>query len=374
MKTDSYQGRQLTNIILAAIVGFILGGIVLALTGYHPLEAYGALLSGFFSKPKYIAQVVVKSTPIILTGLSFLVAFKSGLFNMGAEGQYLTGAITATIVGSKLELPGGLHFLAAVVSAITASALLGAVIGILKTKWGVNEVISCIMFNWILLYLNNYLITIPWLKKPDAEASYEIRESAWSLVAGKWKTSQEGIAALTESNSPFAEMLLRTDLNYGIVIAVITAAAVGVLYKRTTIGYRLQSVGANIAASRLSGIGVEKNIIGAMTLSAAISGLAGALTITGMMPHRLSQLMAHEGYGFAGIAVSLIGANSPIGCIFSGLFYSMLEYGSLSIQSETGAASEIMDLVIGTIIFFIAISSLFRIVLGKGKRKENHYE
>ncbi len=363
---------QLTNIILATVVGFILGGIVLVLTGYNPLEAYGALFSGIFSKPKYIAQVVIKSTPIILTGLSFLVAFKSGLFNMGAEGQYLTGSIVAAIVGSKLDFPGGIHFLAVVVSAVTASALLGAVIGILKTKWGVNEVISCIMFNWFLLYLNNYLITTPWLKKPNAEASYEIHETAWSLVAGKWKTTEKGIAALSGSGSPFAEMLLRTDLNYGIVIAVIVAVIIYILYKKTTTGYRLQSVGANINASRLSGIPVEKNIICAMALSAAISGLAGALTITGMMPHRLSQLRVHEGYGFSGIAVALIGANSPIGCIFSGLFYSMLEYGSSSIQSKTGAASEIMDLVIGTIIFFIAISSLFRIVLKKKKGESKH--
>ncbi|MEF9988305.1 MAG: ABC transporter permease, partial [Christensenella sp.] len=342
--------------------------IVLLVAGYNPLEAYGALFKGVFSKPKYIAQVIIKSTPIILTGISFVVAFKSGLFNIGGEGQYIMGALTAVIVGSKLDLPPGLHFVVVILMAMVMAGLLGAFVGLLKTKFGVHEVISCVMLNWIMLYLSNFLITTPWLKKPGTEASIEASTSAWSVMLNSWKTSDAGMAQLTQSNSPMAEVLLKTDFNYGIIVAVIIAIGVYFLYKNTKKGYELRAVGINPYASRLAGIGVNKNIVLSMAISAAIAGLAGALMITGVMPHRVTQLATLEGYGFAGISVALIGACSPVGSVFSGLFYSMLTYGSASIQSEIGAASEIMDIVIGVIIYTIAISSVF-IMLANRKKK-----
>ncbi|MEG1753843.1 MAG: ABC transporter permease, partial [Christensenella sp.] len=193
--------KPVTSIFLAILIGFAVGAIVLLVAGYNPLEAYGALFKGVFSKPKYIAQVIIKSTPIILTGISFVVAFKSGLFNIGGEGQYIMGALTAVIVGSKLDLPPGLHFVVVILMAMVMAGLLGAFVGLLKTKFGVHEVISCVMLNWIMLYLSNFLITTPWLKKPGTEASIEASTSAWSVMLNSWKTSDAGMAQLTHSNS-----------------------------------------------------------------------------------------------------------------------------------------------------------------------------
>lgn len=367
MKMRELIKKPATGILLAILIGFVAGAVVLAVAGFNPLEAYGALFRGVFSKPKYIAQVIIKSTPIILTGISFVVAFKSGLFNIGGEGQYIMGALTAVIVGGKLELPPGLHFVVVIIMAMIMSGLLGAFVGVLKTRFGVHEVISCVMLNWIMLYLSNFLITTEWLKKPGTEASIEANTSAWSVVLNSWKTSDAGMEQLANSNSPMAEVLLKTDFNYGILVAVLIAVGVYFLYKNTTKGYELRAVGINQHASQLAGISVNKNVILSMAISAAIAGLAGALTITGVMPHRVTQLATHEGYGFAGISVALIGGCSPIGSIFSGLFYSMLTYGSASIQSEVGAASEIMDIVIGVIIYMIAISSLFIMLANRKK-------
>ncbi len=364
-KWETVIRKPIIGIFLAIIVGFGVGAIILAVAGYDPGQAYAALFKGVFSKPKYFAQVVIKSTPIILTGISFVVAFKSGLFNIGAEGQYIAGALAAVIVGSQLSLPPVMHFLVVVLAAMITAGLVGAFIGWLKARFHVHEVISCVMINWIMLYLSNYLITLDWLKKPGTEASFEAQTTSWSVIANGWKTSEEGVKQLAGSDSPFAEVLLKTDLNYGIFIAILVGILVYLLYKNSVKGFQLRAVGLNPHASRLAGIAVNKNIIHAMMISAAIAGLAGALTITGVMPHRVTQLAMHEGYGFAGISVALIGGGSPIGSIFSGLFYSMLSYGSASIQSEVGAASEIMDIVVGVIIYMIAISSFIVMILNK---------
>lgn len=334
--------------------------------GYNPVEAYGALFRGVFSKPKYIATVVIRATPIILTGISFIVAFRSGIFNIGGEGQYIVGTIAAVIVGSKLSLPPGIHMIAALLVAFAAAALAGALIGILKTKFGVHEVISCVMFNWLMFYLNNYMITLSWLKKPGGiQASIETLPSSWSLVARAWKFSPEGITKLANSSSPFAEMLLKTDLNWGIAIAIFVAICVHLLFKKTVKGYEFRAVGANPNASRLAGIHTDRITIQSMAISAAISGLAGGLMITGVMPHRIAQLQAMEGYGFAGIAVALIGGNSPIGSVFAGLFYSALTYGGASIQTKIGAPGEIITIVIGAIVYAISISAVFTRLFGK---------
>ncbi|MDL2236479.1 ABC transporter permease [Christensenellaceae bacterium OttesenSCG-928-K19] len=361
--------KPIVGILLAIAIGFAVGAIVLLIAGYNPGEAYGALFRGVFSKPKYFAQVTIKSTPIILTGISFVVAFKSGLFNIGSEGQYITGALVAAIVGSQINLPPVIHFIVVILAAMVAAGLVGALVGFLKSRFHVHEVISCVMINWIMLYLSNYMITLPWFKKAGTEASVEALESSWSVVANNWKTSEEGLQQLAGSDSPWAEALLKTDLNYGILIAVIVAIGIYLLYKNTVKGYELRAVGINPHAAKLAGISVDKSIVTSMAISAAIAGLAGALTITGVMPHRVTQLSMHEGYGFAGISVALIGGGSPIGSIFSGIFYSMLTYGSASIQSETGAAGEIMDIVIGVIIYLIAISSLIIMLLNRKSAK-----
>ena len=134
--------KPLTSIVISIVLGFVVGAVVLSVAGYNPLEAYAAMFRGIFSKPKYMAQVVIKSTPLILTGLSVAFAFKTGLFNIGAEGQYIIGSVAAVLVGAKLSLPPVLHFLAVVLAAMVAAGLWGCFAGFLKAKFGINEVIT----------------------------------------------------------------------------------------------------------------------------------------------------------------------------------------------------------------------------------------
>lgn len=171
--------------------------------------------------------------------------------------------------------------------------------------------------------------------------------------------------------------MLKTDLNYGILFAILAALLVWFVLNRTCKGFELRSVGFNSDAARFAGINVNRNIMHSMFIAGALAGLAGALQMTGVMPHRISMLAAQEGYGFDGISVALIANSSPIGCIFSGLLFGGLKYGGSAIQSTTGAPSEVINIVIGTIVFFIAMSTMFRVLADKlakrgGKRHASH--
>lgn len=344
-------------------MGLIVGAVVLAIAGYNPVAAYGAMLRGVFSKPKYMVQVLIRCTPLILTGLSISFAFKTGMFNIGAEGQAIIGMVTAVVVGYCVPLPPGIHFIVVAVASMTAAALWGAAVGLLKSRFGIHEVISGIMLNWIALYLNNYMIGMAWLKKPQTEASYEVLESSWIVMLQNWKTSTAGREWLLDGSHPIlSDVLIKTDLNYGIFIAIAAAAVIWFILNRTTKGYEMRAVGAGSEAARFAGIRVDRNIVQSLAIAGALAGLAGAIVITGAMPHRITTLTAQPGYGFDGISVALMANTSPLGVIASALLFSGLQYGGSAIQAELGAPSEIINIVIGTIIFFIAMSGAFKML------------
>ena len=355
--------RPITGILISIVMGFIVGAVVLTIAGYSPLAAYREMILGVFSKPKYMVQVIIRATPLIFTGLSISFAFKTGMFNIGAEGQAIMGMVTAAVVGYCIELPPVIHFIAVALAAIVVAGLWGALVGVLKAKFGIHEVISGIMLNWIALYFNNFMISMPWLKKPEAEASYEVLESSWLVVLNSWKTSDAGRERLLDGTHPvLSDVLIRTDLNYGIFLAIAAAALVWFLLTRTTKGYEMRAVGSGADAARFAGINVNKNLILSLAIAGALAGLAGAVVITGTMPHRISVLTAQPGYGFDGISVALMANTSPFGVIASALLFAGLQYGGSSIQAELGAPSEIINIVIGTIIFFIAMSGAFRML------------
>ena len=355
--------RPITGILISIVMGFIVGAVVLTIAGYSPLAAYREMILGVFSKPKYMVQVIIRATPLIFTGLSISFAFKTGMFNIGAEGQAIMGMVTAAVVGYCIELPPVIHFIAVALAAIVVAGLWGALVCVLKAKFGIHEVISGIMLNWIALYFNNFMISMPWLKKPEAEASYEVLESSWLVVLNSWKTSDAGREWLLDGTHPvLSDVLIRTDLNYGIFLAIAAAALVWFLLTRTTKGYEMRAVGSGADAARFAGINVNKNLILSLAIAGALAGLAGAVVITGTMPHRISVLTAQPGYGFDGISVALMANTSPFGVIATALLFAGPQYGGSSIQAELGAPSEIINIVIGTIIFFIAMSGAFRML------------
>lgn len=363
--------KPITSTLIAIFLGFVVAAIVLTFAGYNPASAMTALFKGIFSKPKYISNVIIKSTPIILTGLSVAFAFKTGLFNIGAEGQYIVAAIAATVVGIKLNLPAIIQIPIVILAGVAAAAALGGIIGILKAKFGIHEVISSIMFNWIALYLNNFVANLPAFHKPNTTGTYAVNESSFTMFLYKWKKSEAGVAFLKE-HQWLGDILLRTDVNFGIVAAIIIAILIWFMLYKTTKGYELRAVGFSKDAAEFAGINVNRNIVHAMVIAGAISGIAGVFTITGTAPHNISTLSMFENNGFNGLSVSLIANSSPVGCLFSGLLFGSLIYGGQSIQSEIGAPSEIINIMIGTIIFFVALTKIVPVIADKlSKRGES---
>lgn len=364
--------KPVTATFIAIFLGFIVSAIVLSIAGYNSIDAFSALFNGIFSKPKYISNTIIKATPIILTGLSVAFAFKTGLFNIGAEGQYIAGTIASTIVGIKLNLPAILEIPAVIIAGVLAGAIFGGIVGVLKAKFGIHEVITSIMLNWIALYLSNYIVATDVFHQPDSTSTYMINESGFTTILGNWKTSDAGIQFLSQ-HKWLSEVLLKTDVNIGIIVAIIMAVLISILLYKSAKGYELRAVGLNKDAAEFAGINVNRNIIQSMVIAGALSGLAGALAIAGTAPHKLSTMAAFENNGFNGLSVALIAGSSPIGCIFGGLLYGGLLYGGQSVQSAIGAPSEIINIMIGTIVFFVALTKVVPVLADKlSKRGEKN--
>lgn len=352
--------------VIAIFIGFIVAGIVLGVSGYNPFEVYGILFKGMFSKPRYIMNIIIKATPIILTGISFAFALRVGLFNIGVEGQYIVGTIAATVAGIVFDFPSYVQFPLILVIGALAGGLYGAIAGVLKAKRGIHEVITGIMFNWIAFYGGNYVVSLERFREQGTTTTYLINESGFDPIYN-WKMSEAGQQVLM-NNDFLREIIGKTTANIGIILAIIIAIVITFVLNKTTKGYELRAVGLNKYASEAAGINVEKNTIQTLLIAGAIAGLSGALSITGVS-QRLYELMALENYGFNGLSVALMAGGSPIGCILAGLLFAGLTYGGGTIQLEIGAPSEIIDILIGTIVFCMALVSVIPLIIEKISQK-----
>ncbi|MCC3863805.1 ABC transporter permease [Terrisporobacter petrolearius] len=336
---------------LSILLGLLVGAIVLIISGNSPIEAYGAMIEGIIGKPKYIAWTIIKATPYILTGLSIAFAFKTGLFNIGAEGQFIIGALVATVVGYSINLPAIIHIPLTMILAGLAGGLWGSIAGFLKSKFGINEVIATIMLNWIAFYLSNFMVSSSFISVPNSEASVNIQDSA--SIGIDWLKGLVGPA---------------TSVNWGIIVSIVLVLAIWFILTKTTLGFELRAVGHNKDAAEYAGIDVGKSILKSMAIAGLLAGVAGAIQVMGVT-HNITVLAAQEGYGFDGIAVALIANSNPIGVIFSGLLFGAFKYGGIKMQS-VGSPSEVINIVIGSIVFFIALSNGLRMLYIKMKQKK----
>ena len=330
------------HILLSIFLGFLVGAIFLKIMGLSVGAAYGRLLNSVTSL-KGFSYVIVYAVPYIVAGLSVAFSFKTGVFNIGAEGQFVVGsmaAVVTSLLGASLPKPIliPLCFLAA----MAVGALWGIIVGVLKTKWGINEVLSMIMFNWIAFYLSNFIAGIPAIKNEGtAEATKNIADNA-SLLFSKDFIKSAGLC-------PTA--------NWGILMAIAAMLLVWFIIEKTTLGYELKAVGYNKYAAEYGGINVNRSILTALAISGALAGLAGALHLMGRST-RISIFSSQEGFGFAGIVVALIGCSNPFGVYIAGLFYGALMYGGTRL-TLVGASSQLINVIVGTVVFFIAISVIF---------------
>ncbi|MDU3010132.1 MAG: ABC transporter permease [Peptoniphilus harei] len=344
--------------VLAIILGILIGSIILLVSGTNPIEAYKVIFFGAFGKPKYISWTIVKAVPLILTGLSVAFAFNTGLFNIGAEGQYIVGSIGALVVGLLVDLPPVLHGLVALLAGALCGYIWGAIVGILKAKFEVNEVISSIMMNWIGFYLSNYLLSFPILRNIESDNSYSIKNTASIKILGAWKTSEAGRAVL--ANNKFLRDILNPPVNFGIIIAIVAAIVIWYILKKTTLGYELRAVGFNQKAAEYGGISINKSIVTSMGIAGVLAGLAGAITVLGVSGN-IGIMAGQEGYGFDGMAVALIAGNNPLGTIPAALLYAGLTYGGGKLTT-IGTYSEVVKIIVGIMILFIAMPKLLDMI------------
>ena len=337
--------------LISIVIGFVVGAILLSIAKINPLDAYKQLFNGVFGKPKFMVWCLIYAAPLIFTGLSVAFSFKTGVFNIGAEGQFVVGSLTACVLGILVKAPAIIHVPLCFIGAALAGGIWGAIVGVLKIKKGVNEVLSYIMFNWIAFYLSNFVVNLSIIHKDGGgEATKDIAATARILAP-------KSIIAATGASAA----------NYGFILAIIFAVIVWFIINRTTLGFKLRAVGFSNTAAQYAGIDTGKSFLTAMAFSGALAGIGGAVQLMGMSG-RISQFSGQEGYGFQGITVALIASSNPIACIFAGIFYGAMKYGGGKL-SLVNAPAEVVDIIMGIIILFIAISSLFKnIFLKHGKK------
>lgn len=346
---ESLQQQNAFYTLIAIVVGFVVGAILLACIGINPATAYAKLIEGVFSKPKYIVWTIVYATPLVFTGLSVAFSFKTGVFNIGAEGQFVVGALAAAVVSIGLDLPGIIHPIVCALAAMLAGAAWGAMVAWLRVKKGINEVLSFIMFNWLAFYLSNYMVNTDFLHSEDGvEATKNMSTSSLILLP-----------------DAVLDFLGCKSANWGILWAIVVAIIVWFIIKRTTLGFQLRAVGFNKSAAEYAGISSNAAVMKAMAISGALAGLGGMVQLMGNSM-RISQFTGQEGFGFQGITVALMASSNPIGCIFTALFYGAMKYGGSKL-SLIGAPSEVIDIIMGVIVLFIAVSHVFKYFFTKKK-------
>jgi len=355
---DVVLGDGLNNAIssiFAVLIGLAFGFVILLIT--NPGEAVNGFIiilkGGFSTGGKGMGQVLYFATPLILTGLSVGFAFKTGLFNIGAAGQFIMGAFAAVYVGVKWTfLPAPLHWMVAILAAALIGGFWALIPGLMKAYLNVHEVISTIMMNYIGMYTANHLIKL---------TIYDSRKALSMNTAPSAVLPNGGLDYVFYNPVGIGKDL--STVNSGIWIAVIFAIVMYIILNKTTFGYELKACGFNKYASKYAGINEKRNIVLSMVIAGALAGMGGALLyLSGANGRhiRVVDVLAME--GFNGIPVALLGLSNPIGIIFSALFISYITQGGNYLQT-LDFVPEIIDIIIACIIYFSAFSLAFRSII-----------
>jgi len=325
--------------LAAVLLAALIGAVLLAISGANPIGAYAALLQGSFGTLRAIGRTLEKATPLIFSGLAVAFAFKAGLFNIGAQGQLLFGAIIAAWLGFGIEgLPAIIHIPLALLGGGLAGALYGAIPGALKTFTGAHEVITTIMLNYIAINITDY------------------------LADGPWKDASPGnIVARTPAILDSARIPELGGISFGFIIAILFAVLVWWILEKTTLGFEIRTVGQNPHAAKYAGIKVARTVVLTMVLSGLLAGLGGAIETQGVVGRY--QPGFNAGLGFDGITIALLAKTSPFGVIPAAIFVGAMKAGASQMQFSAGVAKEITDVIQALILFFVAADMIVRWIL-----------
>ena len=344
MRVSSFFKKNMS--ITALFMALVLGGAVMFLCGYNPFEAYGAIVQGAFAGKKAICQTLVQATPLIFAGLAYTVAKRANLINLGIEGQLYIGALgTSMIALLPLNLPMGVWIPAALLVGMLFGGLYAGLVGFMKVRFGSNEVIATMMLNTIAENFVEYAVNYPLKEEGKSIAQTEkFAEALW-----------------------LPKLVDKTQLTIAILIAVAACVLIKLLMDRTQIGYEIRCVGRNLKASETAGIRIGKVMVISMLISGAIAGLLGGTHVLGVDRRLIGGFSS--GYGFDGIAVAALAADSPLAVIVSGIVFGALRAGCMVLNRTTGIPTEFIDVIQALIILFVAAPLLVRELLGMWSRK-----
>ena len=375
--------NKLLSSLISIVVGLLVGGIVVLIVGLvEPKitsgsvwdgirlifagilstgrDAAGSLTWGF--NAQNIGNMLFRATPLIMTGLSVAVAFKTGLFNIGAPGQYLMGTLASLCIALGIpssSVPAGVIWVLALLGGMLAGALWGAIPGLLKALLNINEVLACIMTNWIAANLVTWMFDISNFKN-----MVENTKSGYI-----YKTTYNGVAT---PKLGLDKLFPGSQVNGGILLAILLAIVVYIIMQKTTFGYQLKACGSNRHAARYAGIPDKRNIVLSMAIAGALAGTGAALYwLSGNTEFYWTTYQSLPAVGFNGIPVALLAINNPIGVIFAGIFMAMLDIVGMQLTNLTAYNEYITDVIIAVIVYLAAFSLVIRMMLVNiRKRKE----
>lgn len=319
-------GASLVSIALALLIGAVL----IIAWGANPLTAYAALLDGAFGSWNSLSETLLRSIPLTFTGLAIAIAFRAGAFNLGAEGQLFLGATAAAFVGLALPgLPPLVVIPSMIVTAMVVGALWSLVAGVLKLRFGANELITTIMLNYVAILFVSYLLRGP------------LQEAAGYLP----QTERLG------SNARFPALIESTRLHMGFLLSLVAVAACHFALWHTSWGFKLRVVGLNARAAFNSGYKVTAITISAFLVSGALAGMAGYMEVVGVQRRMIENLS--PGFGYTGIIVALLGRTNPIGVLFAAILFAALQVGGTTMQAASGVPSTLTTIIQGLVVLFV---------------------
>lgn len=330
----------------AIVLSLLIAAVIMVLGGYDPLEAYAALFEGSFGSFNAIANTLSKTIPLLFAGLSFAFAIKGGLFNIGGEGQLYMGAFLSAITAIVMEgMPRYLVIPAAILAGMAGGAAVGGLIGILKAKLHINEVIAAIMMNYIALYLTSYFVNNVWMEEGSMTAQTV-------AISGTYM---------------FGKLIPKTQLTTALLLGIAAAVLIHYFFKKTRLGYHIRAVGENGLAARAAGISMAGLTIAVLAASGAVAGLAGVTEVLGKSGRFIDNFS--PGYGFTGIAVAVLGNNNPCSIILSALLFGILEAGAMKMSYSAGISSNMVKVIQGLVILFVATPGIIKAIGGLARRK-----
>ncbi|WP_319204664.1 ABC transporter permease [uncultured Ilyobacter sp.] len=338
--------------VLAVAIALLVGAGIIAYLGENPLNAYYYLFKGAFVGERAIARTLLEATPMIFTGLSVLFAFKAGMFNIGGQGQVIMGGLAAAAVGAFVQNIGINNLFVVLILSGLAGFAWAAIAGYLKAKLGVHEVISTIMLNYIAMSFEQYAL------------NYPLKEG------GIMGPSPQTPPVMIASRLPQLIPSTKEALNVGFILAIIAAIVVWYIFEKTILGYEIKAVGHNPTASENAGINVARITALSLGIAGVLAALGGAERILGGVGQYTYRQGIMASYGFDGIAVALLGKNSPVGAVLAAILFACLRVGGRAMQFNTTIPSQIVIILQSIIILLIAAENMFKFFLERKKVSE----